>query len=373
MENKALKQFVSDFFQRAGIAINGKAPCDIRVNDDRFYAKLISEKSVGLGEAYMDNWIDCTAIDDMVDRLCRSGVLEEHTFGWSEFLNVVKAHVMNPQTYLRSFEVGKRHYDLGDDLFEAMLDKRMVYSCAYWKKAKNLEEAQKEKLDLICRKLLLEPGMRLLDIGCGWGGFAEYAASNYGVSVLGITVSKNQYELAKKRTQGLPVEIKFEDYRDTHGLFDRIVSVGQFEHVGYKNYSSYMAKTHGLLKKDGLFLLHTIGGNLSRTYGDPWIVKYIFPNSMIPSMAQICQSFEGKFIMEDWHNFGPDYDKTLMAWEHNFETKWQQLSAKYPEKFYRMWRFYLLSCAGAFRARSLQLWQIVLSKDGLVDGYSSIR
>lgn len=373
MENKHLKQFVVKFFQKAGIAINGKEPWDIRVNNDQFYARLVSEKSVGLGEAYMDNWIDCHAIDVMVEKLCRSGVLEDTSFGWKEFFNVAKAVILNPQTYLRSFEVGEKHYDLGDDIFESMLDKRMIYSCAYWQKAGNLDDAQEAKLDLICRKLKFEPGMKVLDIGCGWGGFAEYAANKYGVSVVGITVSKNQYELAKKRTQGLPVEIKFEDYRDTHGSFDRIVSVGQFEHVGYKNYHSYMSHVRKLLKKDGLFLLHTIGGNISRTYGDPWIVKHIFPNSMIPSMTQICQSFENKFIMEDWHNFGWDYDKTLMAWESNFEKNWSKLSLKYPEKFYRMWRFYLLSCAGAFRARSLQLWQIVLSPDGLVGGYTSIR
>lgn len=373
MENKALKHFVANFFKKAGIAINGSNPWDILVNDDRFYAKLVSEKSVGLGEAYMDNWIDCDAIDIMVDKLCRSGALDDSSFGWNEFLNVAKAVALNPQTYLRSFEVGKRHYDLGDDIFEAMLDTRMIYSCAYWKNAGNLDQAQEAKLELICQKLKLEPGMKVLDVGCGWGGFAQYAASKYGVSVVGITVSKNQLERAKKRNVGLPVEIKFEDYRETRGSFDRIVSVGQFEHVGYKNYDAYMNQMANLLNKDGLFLLHTIGGNISRTYGDPWIVKYIFPNSMIPSMVQICRSFEGKFIMEDWHNFGSYYDKTLMAWEGNFENNWAKLSKSYPEKFYRMWRFYLLSCAGAFRSRSLQLWQIILTKEGLVGGYSSIR
>lgn len=373
MKSHRIQDFVVNFFAKAGIEINGKQPWDIRVHDERFYEKLVSEKSIGFGESYVDNWIDCPALDVMFDKLFSSDAFETSYKDWRDYIHIAKAIITNPQTYLGSFEVGKKHYDLGDDLFKVMLDKRLVYSCAYWKNAHNLAEAQEAKLELICRKLHLAPGMKVLDVGCGWGGFAEYAARKYGVSVVGITISKNQYEYAKELTREMPVEIRFEDYRSTQGLFDRIVSVGQFEHVGYKNYSSYITKIRSLLSDDGIFLLHTIGGNITRTYGDPWIVKYIFPNSMIPSMVQICQSFEGKFIMEDWHNFGPDYDKTLMAWNHNFEENWKELLPVYSEKFYRMWRFYLLSCAGAFRSRSIQLWQIVLSKNGIHGGYNSIR
>ncbi|KAF3361922.1 Cyclopropane-fatty-acyl-phospholipid synthase [Chlamydiales bacterium STE3] len=373
MEKQSFKQLVADFFYRAGIAIDGPAPWDIRVHDERFYTKLIAEQSLGLGEAYVDGWIDCEAIDVMIFKILRSHSLEKERLTFKSFFQLIKARIMNPQTYLRSFEVGKKHYDLDNDLFAAMLDQRMIYSCAYWKEAKNLDEAQEAKLDLVCKKLLLKPGMTVLDIGCGWGGFAEFAAKKYGVSVLGITVSNRQCEFARERTQGLPVEIRYEDYRKTRGSFDRIVSIGQFEHVGYKNYAKYMTHVRSLLKDDGLFLLHTIGNNLSRSYGEPWMVKYIFPNSMTPSIVQICQSFEGKWVMEDWHNFGPDYDKTLMAWHRNFAEKWPVLASQYSAKFYRMWRYYLLSCAGAFRARSIQLWQIVLSKNGLVEGYPSLR
>ncbi|MGK5594325.1 MAG: cyclopropane fatty acyl phospholipid synthase [Parachlamydiaceae bacterium] len=373
MEKQSLKQFVVDFCAKAKLAIDGHQPEDIQVKDERFYAKVVSEGSLGLGEAYMDGWFECQALDRMIFNLLRYHSLEKDHVNLHTLYQKLKAVVLNPQTYLRSFEVGRRHYDLGDDLFKAMLDNRMVYSCAYWKEAQDLERAQEAKLELICKKLLLQPGMKVLDIGCGWGGLAEYAARHYGVSVVGITVSKNQYEYAKQRTQGLPVEIKFEDYRQTQGQFDRVVSVGQFEHVGYKNYPIYMDHVHQLLKDDGLFLLHTIGNNLSRTYGEPWMVKYIFPNSMTPSVVQISKSCEGKFVMEDWHNFGVDYDKTLMAWHANFNLHWPELSKNYDQRFYRMWRYYLLSCAGAFRARSIQLWQVILSKNGVLGGYPAIR
>lgn len=373
MASNPIKSLVQSHFNQARIAIDGAMPWDIRVYEPKFYQRLINDRSVGLGEAYMDGWIDVEAIDEMIYRLCLSPVVKNSALSAKEVLCYLKALVTNPQTYLKSFVVGKKHYDLGNDLFQAMLDKNMVYSCAYWKEATNLDEAQEAKLDLICRKLYLQPGMKVLDIGCGWGGFAAYAANKYGAEVVGVTVSKEQCEWAQERCKGLPVEIRMEDYRMTKGGFDRIVSVGQFEHVGYKNYAMYMTHVGHLLKPNGLFLLHTIGSNVSARFGEPWMEKYIFPNSMTPSCAQIGKSVENRFVIEDWHNFGADYDKTLMAWYNNFENYWKNHAEKYGEKFYRMWRFYLLSCAGAFRARSVQLWQIVLSKEGVPGGYYSIR
>ena len=371
-----MKTVVQSTLGQAQIAINGHEPWDIRVHDERFYERLMRDRSIGLGESYMDGWIDIDAIDEMVYRMARSPILKNRklsSYALSEVLSFLKAVLVNPQSYFRSFEVGKRHYDLGNDLFEVMLDKRMVYSCAYWKSAKNLDEAQEAKLDLDLPQSLSKPGMSLLDIGSGWGGLAEYAAKKYGTHVLGVTVSKEQYELAKERCKNLPVEFKLQDYREVKGSFDRIVSVGQFEHVGYKNYPTYMNVAKNALKENGLFLLHTIGSNTTSHYGEPWMEKHIFPNSMTPSIAQIGKSIERKFVMEDWHNFGADYEKTLLAWYHNFEKNWSTLAPKYGERFYRMWRFYLLGCAGAFRAREVQLWQIVLSKDGVPGGYVSIR
>lgn len=373
MGANSLKHLVQDNLARAGVAINGPKPWDIRVNDDRFYARVIKDRSVGLGESYVDGWINIEAIDELIYRLCLSDVVKNPSFSLAEFWTFLKSVIVNPQNYFKSFEVGEKHYDLGNDLFQNMLDSKMVYSCAYWKDAKTLEEAQTAKLDLICRKLYLKPGMTLLDIGSGWGGLAAYAAKNYDVQVVGITVSKEQLAWAENICKGLPVKFYLEDYRQTKGKFDRVVSVGQFEHVGYKNYATYMKKVHELLKDGGLFLLHTIGNNRTTYYGEPWLEKYIFPNSMTPSIAQLGKSFETRFIMEDWHNFGADYAKTLMAWYQNFEEKWPKIASKYGERFYRMWRYYLLCSAGAFRSRTSQLWQIVLSKEGEPEGYISIR
>jgi cyclopropane-fatty-acyl-phospholipid synthase len=268
--------------------------------------------------------------------------------------------------------VGEKHYDIGNDLYRLMLDPRMIYSCGYWKNANSLVEAQEAKLDLICRKLGLEPGMRILDIGSGWGGFLKFAAERYGVEGLGITISKEQAAFANADRDGLPVETRLCDYMALEGRFDRVISIGMFEHVGYKNYRAYMDKVRSLLAPEGLFLLHTIGGNITVTHGEPWSEKYIFPNGMLPSIRQVGTSIERLFVMEDWHNFGADYDRTLMAWHANFEAGWPQLKAKYGDRFYRMWRYYLLSFAAVFRARDTNLWQIVLSPRGIRGGHARV-
>jgi cyclopropane-fatty-acyl-phospholipid synthase len=276
----------------------------------------------------------------------------------------------------RAKEVAKVHYDVGNDLYRRMLDHRMIYSCGYWSgipAARDLHEAQEAKLDLICRKLGLTHGMTVLDIGCGWGGFAKFAAERYGVIVTGITLSKEQAALAKEECRDLPVDIRIEDYRDTTGKFDRVISIGMFEHVGYKNYRAYMEKVHRLLKDDGLFLLHTIGTTKSVTIVDPWVDKYIFPNGMLPSVAYIGKAVDDLLILEDWHNFGPDYEKTLLAWETNFVTAWPELKDKYTGRFYKMWRFYLHTSAATFRLRHNQLWQVVFSKKGVTGGYRTVR
>lgn len=374
MRTEKYKSLVNELLSLAEIEINGRNPWDIQVHDDRFYKRAVTEVELGLGESYMDGWWDVEQLDEMIFRIVRADLQNKVKRNLKIALQLAGFYLINMQARHRAFIIGEKHYDLGNDLFQNMLDKRMNYSCAYWKNATNLEEAQENKLDLICKKLYLKPGMRVLDIGCGWGAFGKYAAEKYGVEVLGITVSKEQVSLGKELCNGLPVEIKLMDYRDLNEKFDRIVSVGMIEHVGYRNYRTYFKIAENCLNENGLFLLHTIGEVRSVKNTDAWTHKYIFPNGMLPSIAQLAKAVEGLFVIEDLHNFGADYDKTLIAWYNNFNSNWHNLKEKYGERFYRMWKYFLLSSAGAFRARNKnQLWQIVLSKKGVPGGYISVR
>lgn len=368
-----IKQALQELLDQADVKINGNRLWDIQVHNEKFYARVLSGGSLALGEAYMDGWWDCPALDQFFEKVLKANLDEGIGISWAIVANYLKYFFLNRQKKTRADIVGKRHYDAGNDLFRLMLDKRMAYSCAYWKNAQTLDEAQEAKYNLICRKLKLQPGMDLLDIGCGWGGFARYAAENYGVKVVGITISKEQAALAREICCGLPVEIRLQDYRDIHGRFDRIASVGMFEHVGHKNYKTYARVANQCLKDDGLFLLHTIGSKEGSLKVDPWIEKYIFPNGMIPVERQIKRMAEGVFKMLDWHNFGTDYDRTLMAWHKNFNDNRDKIKDQYDERFKRMWNYYLLSCAGSFRARKNQLWQIVFSKINSAFDYESVR
>ncbi len=375
MASSTQKTRIQELLSVAGITIGGTQPYDIQVNDERFYARVLLHGSLGLGEAYMDGWWDCAQIDACIDKLISSQASDDAARSWKFIASYITAVLLNQQRRSRAFVIGETHYDIGNDLFERMLDANMQYSCGYWKDVDTLDAAQEAKLDLICRKLKLEKGMRLLDIGCGWGGLAAFAARNYGVSVDGYTVSKEQAQYATAQYAGLPVQFNLDDYRSIKGAYDRVVSVGMFEHVGYKNYKTFFNVSKSALRPDGLMLLHTIGGNVTTATTDPWIQKYIFQTGMIPSMKQITSAVEGLFVVEDWHNFGADYDKTLMEWYANFKAAWPSLQAngKYDERFRRMWEYYLCACAGAFRSRTIQLWQIMLSPNGVRGGYRSIR
>lgn len=368
------REIATKLLAKADIRIDGDNPADIQIHNPKFFDRVFSKGSIGLGESYVDGWWDAASVDEFMSRLLGAHLDKTVKLTPSLLWYFLKARLFNMQTSKRAFQVGEAHYDLGNDLYEAMLDKRMVYTCGYWDAgAKDLDEAQEAKLDLVCRKVGMKKGDRVLDVGCGWGSFAKFAAEHYGVSVVGITISVEQAALAKERCAGLPVEIRVQDYREVNEQFDHIISLGMFEHVGDKNYRSYFEMARRCLKPSGLFLLHTIGGNASVHETDPWINKYIFPNGMLPSIAQIGKTIEGLFVMEDWHNFGPSYDKTLMAWFHNFDAAWPKLREKYGDRFYRMWKYYLLVCAGAFRSRNIELWQIVLSPNGIPGGYRSVR
>ena len=358
----------AEFLHEAGIGIDGPHPWDIRIHHPDTFDRFLAKGRLGAGESYEDGWWDCDALDEFACRILRSDVLRR--VRWKSMVGpLIKAHVINLQSHRRAFQIGERHYDLGNDLFAAMLGRRMVYTCAYWDRAVTLDDAQENKLDLVCRKIGLQPGMRVLDIGCGWGAFGKFAAERYGAETTGVTVSREQVELGRELCSGLPVRFELQDYRDVRGRYDRVVSLGMFEHVGEKNYRTFMETIRRVLPDEGLFLLHTIGSPKTVRATDPWIGRYIFPNSLIPSAEQIARAFDGLFVLEDWHSFGADYDKTLVAWWRNFDAHWPALRDRFGGRFYRRWRYYLLTCAGSFRARSNQLWQLVLSPRGVAGGY----
>lgn len=346
--------------ERCGIAINGHRPWDMQVHDPRVWRRVALAGTRGLGDAYVEGWWDVERLDLYFERLLKA---RADTAIW----NVPKlaldyaARVANLQNVRRALRVGRTHYDLSEALYRAMLGERMVYTCGYWSTAATLDEAQEAKLELVCRKLELEQGMRVLDVGCGWGSFARYAAERYGVHVTGVTISRKQAEYARADCRGLPIEILEQDYRFVDGMFDRVVSLGMFEHVGRRNYRRYMQVVRDHLKDDGLFVMQTVGLTHHGTGMDPWVNRHIFPNSEVPTMARLSAALTDSFRLDDWHNLGCDYERTLLAWYRNFQDAWPRLKAGFDGHFYRAWSYYLLMFAGAFRARDLDVWQLVLA------------
>ena len=368
----ASRQRVEALLSHAGVRLNGDEATDVRVSDARFFDRVLSGGILGFGESYMDGWWHTDDLRGLLRRLIEARLGEQirtSSDGWLWMLSRMR----NRQEGQRAFTVGEQHYDLGNDLYEAMLGPAMVYSCGYWRDAADLAAAQDAKLDLVYRKAELVPGMHVLDIGCGWGEALRRASQECGTTGVGVTISQEQARHARARCNGLPVDIRLSDYRTLDERFDRIFSIGMFEHVGVKNYRRYFEVARRCLAEDGLFVLHTIGGNITGNHTNPWIDRYIFPNSVIPSVTQISQATEGLFVIEDWHNFGVDYARTLMAWRANFDAAWPLLSSRYDERFRRMWHFYLDSTCANFEARGLHVWQLVLSPAGVRGGYLAPR
>lgn len=369
---------LAELLASADIRFDGPRSWDIQVHDERMYRRLLAQGTLGLGESYMDGDWDCAALDEMFAHAMAAD-LDRRVIGLGRLrvgAEVLRHKLLNLQRSSRAFDVAHQHYDVGNDVFEAMLDPRMQYSCAYWQHATTLEEAQHDKLELIAAKLQLESGMQVLEVGCGYGGLAQHLAQQHGARMLGISVSKEQLALARQRCAGLPVELVLRDWRALEAPpcgFQRIVSVGMFEHVGPKNYRRFFERMHELLAPEGLFLLHTIGNHVTSAATDPWIHRYIFPGGKLPSVKELARAAEGLFVVEDWHNFGADYDRTLMCWHARFEAAWPRLRARYDERFRRMFRYYLLSCAGYFRSRQGQLWQLVLTRRERGGAYRSVR
>lgn len=376
-----MKNKVDEILDEIGVTINGDKPYDIQIHNKRFLTKMLvsSSPSTVAGEAYMNGDWDCEQIDELFYRICRKELELKLYPKLGTWLYYLKNAMFNQQNPRKSREVAVQHYNLSNRLYELMLGKSMAYTCSYWKNAHSLDEAQFDKYDLICKKLHLKPGEKVLELGCGWGGLAKYMAEKYGCEVFAFDIGEGPSSYAKEFCKNLPVTIYQCDYRDTHIYnpnkikFDKLVSVGVLEHIGYKNYQNFLNITSGFIKPEGIFLLHSIGGNYSLNYCDPWIDKYIFPNGMLPSIKQLGEAFEHQYIVEDFQNFGAYYDKTLLAWKDNFNQNWDELKSSFDERFRRMMNYYLASCAGGFRARGMQLWQFVLSPKGLTNGYTSFR
>ncbi|PCI25442.1 cyclopropane-fatty-acyl-phospholipid synthase [Candidatus Peregrinibacteria bacterium] len=359
----------AEMLQEAGITVNGSNPWDIHIHNDNFFLRLLFYGTVALGESYVDGWWDVEKLDQFVYKLLDAKLVDHKSYTLqhpiAKILNKLRflsPLFFNKQNKTQASKDVKYHYNIGNDLFEAMLDKRMNYSCAYWKNAKNLDEAQEAKLDMICKKLKLEPGMSVLEIGCGWGGFAKYAIEKYGVRVRGITLSENQRDYALKYCKGLNFQADIIDYREIQGQYDRVVSIEMIEHVGPKNYQEYFQVIDRCLKKEGLCLIQFDGKSESLHWNDVWIEKYIFPNTVTPSPKQITTAIENLFFIVDWEDFTKDYHTTMMEWDKNIDKNWETLKKNYDERFYRMWKFYLLYCPATALAKSQHLWQVVFQK-----------
>ncbi len=360
---------IREMLDKADVRINGDRPWDMLMRDESVAERVLAYGSLGLGESYMDGDWHAERLDEFFTRVLAARLDREVEHPIRLAIHAIRHRFFNLQNMRRAWQVGEAHYDLGNGFYEKMLDRRMTYTCGYWAQASDLESAQGAKLDMICRKLDLKPGQRVLDIGCGWGSFMRFAAEHYGVACVGVTISKEQAAHGQKLCEGLPVEFRLMDYRELDEKFDHIASVGMFEHVGHKNHHTYFQVARRCLKDGGLFLLHTIGKNRRHSTPDPWIDRYIFPNGDLPSLDQIAEAVEDQFIIEDLHNIGADYDRTLMAWNTNFQAAWPELSGQFDGRFKRMWEYYLQACAGAVRARTIQVWQLVLSPDGVPGGY----
>lgn len=356
-----MKSF-SELLARAGVQVNGSHPTDIQVRSQDEAALMrhfrFSPLSLAAGESYMDGLFKVDRLDNFFTLALSAGLekdvgirtkLKEGIKRFFFRLNKEKARLF-----------AEHHYNLGLDFYRAMLGPTMMYTCGYWRGTDNVDVAQQQKIALVNKKIRLEDGMSVLDIGCGYGGYGKETKKQFpNVRISGITNASDMAKISQDNYD----HIVYGDFRDfQHTKYDAVVSLGMIEHIGPYNYRSLMESAYKSLKIGGTFLLHTIVGNKSTHTTDPFIDKYIFPGSVIPSHAQILKAAEDLFVLEDLHNFGPDYDRTLMAWYKNLVDNWMILSTVYDQRIFRMYEYYLLSCAASFRVRKNQLCQYLLVK-----------
>lgn len=339
---------------------------DILVKDKNMFNRFISNGEVGFSEGYMNNEFDMN-VKSVIYELLKKKKLLENSIKSKSFQYVILNLIGQVYSYLpnNTLTSSKKnishHYDIGNDLYEKMLGETMQYTCAYFNKPNmTLNEAEYAKMNLIIKKLDIQDGMTILDIGCGFGSFGYYIVKQFNVKVVGCSLSEKQVEYANNNYKHPNLKILLEDYRNMKGKFDRVYSVGMFEHVGRNNYNTYFNKCYELLKNDGIMLLHTIATNTRVWHNNHFIGKYIFPGCELPHQSNLDGKFIEKWHLEDWQNFGLSYEKTLLAWRQNIGN-WEGLD-KYDEKFRRMWDLYIFGAAGSFHNRHICLWQVVYTK-----------
>jgi cyclopropane-fatty-acyl-phospholipid synthase len=345
----------------------GDPRTQLLIHDRAILARLWRQPSLVFGEAYMRGDIELRGplIDLLAGFYLTGAALSSGAAARAiNWLNVVPKSISRHKAIANA----RHHYDLGNDFFKLWLDPSLTYSCAYFlHEDDDLTTAQQQKVELLCRKARLKPGQKLLDIGCGWGSLLFHAAKHYGVDATGITPAREQADhiAAEARRRGMSnrVHVILGDWRDLRASFDRIISVGMFEHVGLRQYALFFRRWRGLLTDGGLSILHTIG-RLKPQHDDAWINKYIFPSGYLPTLAQLAShSAQADLGIVDVENLRPHYAKTLQHWSANFTAVREQIVARHGEPFARMWWLYLQGSQAGFRWGGLQLWQVVMSKD----------
>lgn len=353
---------------------NAQPQCTIRLHDKSLHWKLLINPELYLGEAYMDETLTIEDESRLHDLLKVFGINMQDgpRFIWEELefrLRPVLNLILQYNTLKRAKENVAHHYDLSEAMYRMFLDEDMQYSCAYFTdENNNLEQAQLDKKKHIATKLLLKPGMEVLEIGCGWGGLALYLAKEYGVKVTGLTISAEQHRVAVQRAKdaGLQDKVQFvlRDYREETGLYNRIVSIAMFENVGTMHYNEYFKVIKTLLKPDGVALVHSIGRMDMPDITNPWLRKYIFPGGYVPALSEVFPAIEKQELwVTDVEILRMHYAYTLMEWHKNFQEHRAEIAGLYDEKFCRMWEFYLLLCDMFFRYCGIMVFQLQIAKD----------